>query len=74
MLDDIAIERIGQQLGNIAVNFISLERDVEILRENTTVKQTRIEELEKEMLTIIEQRDSLQREIYRLETLLLKTS
>lgn len=70
MLDDVAIGRIGQQMGNIAVNFISLEREVEVLQETITIKQTRIEELEKEIATILEQRDGLQREVHKLEDLM----
>ncbi len=74
MLDDIAISRIGQQMGNIAVNFISLEREVEVLQETISSKQSRIETLELELKAVSEQRDGLQREVHRLEDLLSKTT
>jgi chromosome segregation ATPase len=74
MLDEIAIGRIGQQMGNLAVNFISLEREIEILQETTTSKQHRIETLEQDLNLVSEQRDSLQREVHRLEDLLSKTT
>ena len=74
MLDEIAIGRIGQQMGNLAVNYISLEREIEVLQETTTSKQTKIETLEKDLKEVSEQRDGLQREVHRLEDLLSKTT
>ena len=69
MLDDVAIGRIGQQMGNIAVNFISLEREIEVLNETLSIKQSKIYELEQELAAITEQKDGLQREVHRLEEL-----
>lgn len=74
MLDEIAIGRIGQQMGNLAVNYISLEREIEVLQETTTSKQHRIETLEQDLKSVSEQRDGLQREVHRLEDLLSKTT
>jgi cell division protein FtsB len=74
MLDTIALERVSTQMGTLAVNYILLERDIEVMQETITNKQNRIEELEAEFKTISEQRDQALREAARLETLLQETT
>jgi len=74
MLDTIALERVSTQMGTLAVNYILLERDIEVMQETIDNKQKRIEELEAEFKTISEQRDGALREAARLETLLQETN
>lgn len=67
MLDNTALERIGSQLGNLGINIVSLERDIELQQETIRSKQEQIENLEKDLALALEQRDGLQREVHRLE-------
>jgi uncharacterized coiled-coil DUF342 family protein len=70
MLDDKAMESIARQLGNLGINNVSLERDLELLQETLLIKHKRIDELEKALSQMTECRDGLQREVHRLEGLI----
>jgi len=70
MLDEPAITRIGQQLGNLAINLVASERDVEVQTKRLEHADSEIKRLQEELRVALEQRDGLQREVHRLEEIL----
>lgn len=66
MLDNEALARVGQQLGNLAINLVSLERDLELQTETLTSVRAKLTLSEEELHRAIEQRDGLQREVHAL--------
>jgi chromosome segregation ATPase len=59
MINEEALNRIGQQLGNLGVTVVSLEIDVEQLRIQNAQLQNKIHELEVEASRICAERDEL---------------